>query len=155
MASLINEQIKDYQSEVKRLYSLINISTLVNSISDLDQMLNTVLEKIIEFHGEKSHFVLPCLLREDRIFDFGFIDGCHLFDYFFLDLFYLGQLIKIGGIIFMDDYDRVTIRKAASFFVKNLDWKIEEKGSYKKREWLVLRTSKKQDTRDWKYFIDF
>ena len=113
------------------------------------------LEKNIEFHGEKSYFVLPRLLREDRKFDFGFIDGCHLFDYVFLDLFYLGQLIKMGGIIFMDDYNRVTIRKAASFFIKNLDWKIEEKGSYKKREWLVLRTSEKQDTRDWKYFIDF
>ena len=113
------------------------------------------LEKNIEFHGEKSHFVLPRLLREDRKFDFGFIDGCHLFDYVFLDLFYLGQLIKMGGIIFMDDYDRVTIRKAATFFVKNLDWKIEEKGSYKKHEWLVLRTSEKQDMRNFEYFIDF
>ncbi len=98
------------------------------------------LEKIIEFYGEKSQIVLPRLLREDRKFDFGFIDGCHLFDYVFLDLFYLGQLIKMGGIIFMDDYDKVSIRKAVSFFVKNLDWKIEEKGSHKKREWLVLRT---------------
>lgn len=113
------------------------------------------LEKNIEFHGEKSYFVLPRLLREDRKFDFGFIDGCHLFDYVFLDLFYLGQLIKMGGIIFIDDYNNVAIRKAASFFVKNLGWKIEEKGSYKKREWLVLRTSEKQNTRDWKYFIDF
>ena len=55
----------------------------------------------------------------------------------------------------MDDYNSVAIRKATSFFVKNLDWKIEEKGSYKEREWLVIRTSEKQDTRDFKYFIDF
>ena len=113
------------------------------------------LDKIIEFHGEKSHFVLPRLLREDRKFDFGFIDGCHLFDYVFLDLFYLGQLIKMGGIIFLDDYQYVAIRKATSFFVKNLDWKIEEKGSYKEREWLVMRTSEKQDTRHFTYFTDF
>ena len=113
------------------------------------------LEKIIEFHGEKSQIALPRLLREDRKFDFGFIDGCHLFDYVFLDLFYLGQLVKSGGIIFMDDYDNVAIKKAASFFVKNLDWKIEETGRYQERKWLVLRTSEKQDTRDFTYFIDF
>jgi predicted O-methyltransferase YrrM len=113
------------------------------------------LDKIIEFHGEKSHFVLPKLLKEDRKFDFGFIDGCHLFDYVFLDLFYLSKLIKMGGIIFMDDYDNVAIRKAVSFFIKNFDWKIEETGSYKKREWLVVRTSEKQDARHFEYFIDF
>jgi len=113
------------------------------------------LEKIIEFHGEKSQLVLPRLLREGRKFDFGYIDGCHLFDYVFLDLFYLGQLVKMGGIIYIDDYEYPALRKATSFFVKNLDWKIEEKGLYKEREWLVMRTSDKQDTRHFLDFIDF
>ena len=121
----------------------------------LNTLAKAGLEKVIEFYGEKSHFILPRLLREGREFDFGFIDGCHLFDYVFLDLFYLGQLIKMGGIIFVDDYDNVAIKKAASFFVKNLDWKIEEKGSYGEREWLVMRTSEKQDARHFMYFIDF
>ena len=113
------------------------------------------LDRIIEFHGEKSHFVLPRLLKEGRKFDFGYIDGCHLFDYVFLDLFYLGQLIKLGGIIYIDDLQYSAFRKATSFFLKNLDWKIEEKGSYKENEWLVMRTSYKQDTRNFLYFIDF
>lgn len=121
----------------------------------LNVLTKAGLDKIIEFHGERSHFVLPRLLEEDRKFDFGFIDGCHLFDCVFLDLFYLGKLIKIGGIIFMDDYDNVAIRKAVSFFVKNIGWKIEEIGSYKKRKWLIVRTSEKQDVRHFEYFIDF
>jgi hypothetical protein len=61
----------------------------------------------------------------------------------------------MGGIIYIDDYEYPAISKATSFFVKNLDWKIEEKGSDKEREWLVLRTLEKQDTRHFKYFVDF
>ena len=121
----------------------------------LNTLARAGLDGIIEFHGEKSQLVLPRLLRENRRFDFGFIDGNHLFDYVFLDLFYLGHLVKMGGIIYIDDYEYPAIRKATSFFVKNLDWKIEEKGSYKENEWLVMRTSDKQDTRHFLYFIDF
>lgn len=119
------------------------------------------LDSVIEFYGDKSQIVLPCLLGGDRKFDFAFVDGNHLFDYVFLDLFYLGQLVKNGGIIFMDDYDKPGIRKAVTFFVKNLDWKIEEIGSNgksevnKNREWAVLRTNEKGDTRHWQDFIDF
>lgn len=113
------------------------------------------LGKIIEFFGEKSQIVLPRLLDENRKFDLAFVDGNHLFDYVFLDLFYLGQLVKNGGIIFIDDYDKPGIKKAATFFIRNLGWKIEEKGSEKNREWLVMRTSEKGDTRHWQDFIDF
>ncbi len=113
------------------------------------------LGEIIEFYGEKSQVILSSFLNEGRKFDLAFVDGNHLFDYVFLDLFYLGQLVKNGGIIFVDDYDKPGIRKAVTFFIKNLDWKIEESGSEKNREWLIMRTSENGDTRDWQNFIDF
>lgn len=113
------------------------------------------LKKTIEFYGERSQIVLPRLLNENKKFDFGFIDGCHLFDYVFLDLFYLGQIVKKGGVIFIDDYDTVAIKKAATFFINNLDWKIEERGSFGHRKWLVMRTLKKEDKRHFRYFVDF
>jgi predicted O-methyltransferase YrrM len=123
----------------------------------LNILVKAGLGEIIEFYGEKSEIVLPRLLSEYRKFDFAFIDGCHLFDCVFLDLFYLGQLVKKGGIIFLDDYDKPAIRKAATFFVKNLDWKVEENGKDTKsnREWLVARTSEKGGIRQWNSFIDF
>jgi hypothetical protein len=49
----------------------------------------------------------------------------------------------------------------AEFFIKNLDWKIEEIGTNKKsdlnknREWLVARTAKNEDARQWNDFVDF
>ena len=121
----------------------------------LDVLKKAGLSKTIEFYGEKSQIALPRFLDEEKKFDFGFIDGCHLFDYVFLDLFYLGSLIKNDGIIFIDDYDNPAIRKAATFFVKNLNWKIEEEGFVDSRQWLVMRTPKKELTRHYTYFVDF
>lgn len=121
----------------------------------LDVLAKAGLEKNIEFYGEKSQIILPRLLGKNKKFDFAFIDGNHLFDYVFLDLFYLGQLVKNGGVIFLDDYDKLGIRKAVTFFIKNLDWQIEEIGSNKNREWLVVRTSEKGDMRHWQAFTDF
>jgi predicted O-methyltransferase YrrM len=127
----------------------------------LDILAKAGLDNIIEFYGEKSEIALPRLLGENRKFDFAFVDGCHLFDCVFVDLFYLGNLVKNGGIIFLDDYDKPGIRKAITFFIKNLGWKIEESGLNeksdlnKKREWLVVRISEKGDTRQWNDFIDF
>lgn len=113
------------------------------------------LESILDFHGAKSQIILPRFLEEEKKFDVAFIDGNHLCDYVFLDLFYLGQLVKPGGVIFMDDYDLPGIRKAATFYVKNLGWEIEEVGSEGDREWLVLRTSVSEDKRKYDYFVDF
>lgn len=121
----------------------------------LDILAKAGLNKIIEFHGEKSQIVLPRFLIEKRQFDFAFVDGCHLSDYVFVDLFYLGQLVKGGSVIFIDDYDLPGIRKAATFFIKNLGWEIEEKGLDEDYEWLIMRTSEKEDTRNYRYFVDF
>src|SRR5579864_4702308 len=56
------------------------------------------LERGIEFYPEPSGLVLPRLVGEGRQFDFAFIDGDHRFDGVFVDLFYLDQLLKPGGV---------------------------------------------------------
>ena len=111
---------------------------------------------LIEFHGEKSQWVLPRFLKEGRQFDLAFIDGNHRFDAVFLDLYYLGQLVRKGGIIILDDYNLPGIKKAAAFFINNLAWKVEETSSPKdEHQWLVLRTAEGEDTRDFRYFVEF
>lgn len=114
------------------------------------------LKPLVEFHGEKSQLALPQFLKEGRQFDFAFIDGNHRFDAVFLDLYYLGHLVRKGGIIFLDDYNFPGIARAASFFINNLDWKIEEKSSLdEEHHWVVLRTSENEGERDFLYFVDF
>jgi predicted O-methyltransferase YrrM len=106
---------------------------------------------LVEHYTEKSHFVLPELLKAERQFDLGFVDGNHRFDGVFLDLYYLGLLVKRGGIIVLDDYDLPGIRRAVAFFVTNLNWTIEEQAD----AWVVLRTASEPDTRHFTYFVAF
>jgi predicted O-methyltransferase YrrM len=112
---------------------------------------------IIEHHDEISQIVLPAFLKEERKFDFGFVDGNHRFDSVFLDLFYLGRMVRKGGIIALDDYDLPGIKKAVSFFVKNLNWKIEETSppDVDEHAWVVLRTAEVEDSRHFQYFVNF
>jgi len=106
------------------------------------------VHEMLEFHAKPSEILLPRLVGEGRGFDFAFVDGNHRFDGVFVDLFYLGRLIRPGGIIFVDDYQLPGIARAASFFVKNLDWTLEEESAADPvHQWAVLRTAKGPDKR--------
>jgi predicted O-methyltransferase YrrM len=61
------------------------------------------LRDSVEFYPEPSGLVLPRLAAAGRQFDFAFIDGDHRFDGVFIDLFYVDQLLKPGGIAVFDD----------------------------------------------------
>lgn len=52
---------------------------------------------------QPSELALPQLLQREERFDFAFIDGYHTFDHALVDFFYLNRLIKVGGIIVIDD----------------------------------------------------
>lgn len=110
---------------------------------------------IIEHVSEKSQIALPRFLSEERQFDFAYVDGSHLFDGVFLDLIYLGQLVRPGGIIFGDDYQAPAVAKAVSFCVTNLGWKLEELAPDGSHRWYVLRTTKEPILRSYPHFIDF
>ena len=114
------------------------------------------VKSLVEFHYEESQLALPQFLKEGRQFDLAFVDGNHRFDRVFLDLYYLGHLVRKGGIIILDDLNLPGIERAASFFINNLEWKIEEMSPPDdKHHWVVLRTSEDEDTRDFRYFVEF
>ena len=114
------------------------------------------VKPFVEFHREKSQLALPQFLKAGRQFDLAFVDGNHRFDAVFLDLYYLGHLVRKGGIIILDDYNLPGIERAAGFFINNLEWKIEETSPPDgQHHWVVLRTSETEDTRDFGYFVEF
>src|SRR6266702_4420827 len=91
-----------------------------------------------------------------RRFDLAIVDGNHRFDAVFVDLYYLGRLLRPGGIIFLDDYQLPGVARAASFFTANLGWAVEESCTAEDRHhWAVLRTSTSPDTRPFDYFSEF
>jgi len=111
---------------------------------------------IVEHYPEESQIALPRFVNEGREFDFAFVDGSHLFDRVFLDLMYLGRLVRPGSIIFVDDYQSPAVARAVSFCLTNLGWKPEETGPQSAlHQWVVLRTPREPLSRSYPHFVDF
>ena len=111
---------------------------------------------LVEHRAEESQIALPRFLREGRSFDFAFVDGNHRFDGVFVDLYYLGRLVRPGGIVFVDDYQLPAVARAASYFQRNLGWTLEEVSAWDDfHQWAVLRTSAVPDTRPFDHYVDF
>lgn len=111
---------------------------------------------MVAHHPEESQVVLPRLLDAGEHFDLAFVDGNHRFEWVVVDLFYLGRLVRPGGIIVVDDYQLPATVRAVSFFVANRQWTLESVSREDDlHQWVVLRTPLEPDTRPFTYFIDF
>src|SRR5262245_23559608 len=55
----------------------------------------------VRFLTEKSELALPGLAEKD--YDLALIDGRHGFPTPFIDWFYMSQMLKIGGVVIIDD----------------------------------------------------
>lgn len=89
-----------------------------------------------------SYGVLPQLLQQEEQFDFAFIDGSHLFDYAFVDFFYVDKLLQPGGYVAFDDIWMPSIRKVLYFVLRNRAYelvKIETKAGFVKSVARVAR----------------
>jgi predicted O-methyltransferase YrrM len=111
---------------------------------------------LVELHPEESQLALPQLVAEGRRFDLAFVDGNHRFDGVFLDLVYLGRLVRGGGIVFLDDYQLPAVARAVSFCTTNLGWELEEVSPPDElHQWAVLRTPAAPPERRFDHFVDF
>ncbi|HVP05764.1 MAG TPA: hypothetical protein VMT90_08820 [Dehalococcoidia bacterium] len=64
--------------------------------------------------------------------------------------------MRPGGVVFLDDYQLPAIARAASFFLTNLGWMLEEVSRADAlHQWAVLRTSSVPDTRPFDYYVSF
>ncbi|AFY71877.1 O-methyltransferase family 3 [Thalassoporum mexicanum PCC 7367] len=73
----------------------------------------------IEFHELPSHIALPQLEAKGVKVDFAFIDGWHTFDHTLIDFFLVDRLLKVGGILAIDDANWPAIRKVCRFIATN------------------------------------
>ena len=98
----------------------------------------------------------PAAARGGRRFDLAFVDGNHRFDGVFLDLVYLGRLLRRGAVVFLDDYQLPAVVRAASFCLRNLGWTLEEVSPADAlHQWAVLRTSIAPDERPFDFYVEF
>lgn len=111
---------------------------------------------LVEHHAERSELLLPRFLAEGRTFDLAFVDGNHRFDGVFLDLVYLGRMMRPGGIVMLDDFQLPSVARAAAFFTTNLGWTVDATSpAGGDHEWVVLRTATSPDMRPFDFYVDF
>jgi predicted O-methyltransferase YrrM len=74
---------------------------------------------------ERSQIALPRLLTDSFTADAAFVDGSHIFHNVFVDLFYLRELVRPGGLVILDDCSYPSVATAARYFEVNTGWKPE------------------------------
>jgi predicted O-methyltransferase YrrM len=74
---------------------------------------------------ERSQLALPRLLTDRMIADAAFVDGSHIFHNVFIDLFYLSELVRPGGLVILDDCEWPSVATAVRYFELNTDWQLQ------------------------------
>jgi predicted O-methyltransferase YrrM len=74
---------------------------------------------------ERSQIALPRLLADGFVADAAFVDGSHIFHNVFVDLFYLRELVRPGGLVILDDCSYLSVATAARYFEFNTGWRPE------------------------------
>jgi predicted O-methyltransferase YrrM len=74
---------------------------------------------------ERSQIALPRLLGDGFVADAAFVDGSHIFHNVFVDLFYLRELVRPGGLVILDDCSYPSVATAARYFEVNTGWEPE------------------------------
>jgi predicted O-methyltransferase YrrM len=80
------------------------------------------LADICRLVTERSQLALPRLVSEGFAADTAFVDGSHIFHNVFVDLYFLRELIRPGGLIILDDYQWPSVATAVRYFELNAGW---------------------------------
>lgn len=80
------------------------------------------LSTVCSLLRERSQLALPRLVTDGFTADAAFVDGSHMFHNVFVDLFFLRELVRPGGLIILDDCQWPSVATAVSYFEINGGW---------------------------------
>lgn len=106
------------------------------------------LPKLLSFCEKESKRVKKSM----EILDFVFIDGDHRFDYTLLDFFYTALMLKIGGVIVVDDIKMSGVRDVIDYLTKNY---IHFRRVKSPSPTIAVFTKISEDKRMWNFHRDF
>lgn len=72
---------------------------------------------------QPSQLALPRMVADGVIVDAAFVDGSHVFHNVFVDLHFLRELVRPGGLIVLDDCQWASVATASHYFVQNTGWR--------------------------------
>lgn len=93
-------------------------------------------ESLLEFHEDRSEYVLPRLAEADRTIDFALIDGWHTFDQVLLEFYYIDRLLRAGGVVVFDDADRRSVNRVIRYALNYPSYQLFQAGHASGRSWL-------------------
>jgi predicted O-methyltransferase YrrM len=85
------------------------------------------------------------------MFDFIFIDGAHRFDDVVVDFYLADKVLKVGGLMVLDDTWMASVASVANFILANRAYEIVEQKSPK----MVALRKVADDARHWRHFRPF
>ena len=144
-------------------YILMNKNTSLVSVDpyQTSQWNNSGVKLLTQFNFIKRHklyketnyVALPKILSKYKAnyFDFIFIDGFHTFDYTLFDFFYSNLLLKIGGIIIIDDALHYGVNKCIKYIETNYVSYTKLKSS----PTIAIFKKKSEDNRMWNFHKNF
>jgi predicted O-methyltransferase YrrM len=71
---------------------------------------------------ERSQLALPRLVAAGFVADAAFVDGSHIFHNVFVDLTFLRELVRPGGLMVLDDCEWPSVGTAVRYFERNCAW---------------------------------
>lgn len=71
---------------------------------------------------ERSQLVLPRFVSEGLVADAAFVDGSHIFHNVFVDLYFLREIVRPGGLLVLDDCQWPSVATAVRYFELNTGW---------------------------------
>lgn len=102
---------------------------------------------------ERSELILPRLVGEGFVADAAFVDGSHIFHNVFLDLTFLRELVRPGGLIILDDLQLSSVATAARYFEVNTGFQPEPIGQESRlRAYRLPKQRLEPDFEDFKPF---
>lgn len=100
---------------------------------------------------EASIDVLTRMSQSGERIDFAFIDGNHRYDNVLIDFFLIDQILRVGGIVALDDRWMPSVRTVCSFVETNRAYRIVP---HKARNMIAFEKVA-DDERDWDHFVPF
>jgi len=86
------------------------------------------LDRMFTLLAKRSQLALPRLATEGFVADAAFVDGSHIFHNVFVDLYFLREVVRPGGVIVVDDCEWPSVATAVRYFELNAGWQAEPVG---------------------------
>lgn len=93
-----------------------------------ETIVSAGLSDICTLLAERSQLALPRLVVERFVSDAAFVDGSHIFHNVFVDLYFLRELVRPGGLVVVDDCQWPSVATAVRYFEINAGWQPHQVG---------------------------